>query len=689
MTAQTLVTNNFKTHNVNQFIESVDESANTIYYVTAGNHLPYANGDSIIPSQNNNVFNLSTTIYQNMIFGKKINSEDVVVMAKRVEWESGTVYDMYDDKDSTLSLKQYYVMVDEGAYIHVYKCLYNAAGGESTIQPNFGDVTQETSLYDVDDGFYQMSDGYQWKYMYSVSTAVFTKFSTLDYMPIVANASVVSSAINGSIDVVHVEDGGTRYDNYYSGIFNGEDIQINSNASLDSSLNYAIGSNAQSANGFYNGCIIHVVEGSGKGQYRLITNYVNDGAKKIVVVNNAFTNVSSTSEYAISPMVTITGDCTSPAAARAVINATGNTVQSIEILSRGEGYHFASANVLYSNVVPVVTTTSVRPIISPYGGHGFNAQEELNGVNLGISISFANSESNTISTDNDFRTISIIKDPLFANVVMTHVKVSDGTSGADGTFLAGERIDQIRTVKIAGSISVNTTSSVITGTGTDFDESFNPNDMVLIESGNSHLVTSIASITNSSSLSIAANGTFTNSDAIIYTTKSIASGYAIGAVPGSVILTSVSGFFIPSRKIVGFSSGAVANVVDISINNINRNAGYQTINQMNRLVGDVTSGEFDEDEVVYQGSINIANATFHSIESDGNGHYNMFFTNQMGTFDPSLPIVGNSTGSVFTPTSYHLGDLIAGSGDVIYAQNDNVVARSNNQTEVIKIIIGF
>ena len=34
-------------------------------------------------------------------------------------------------------------------------------------------------------------------------------------------------------------------------------------------------------------------------------------------------------------------------------------------------------------------------------------------------MSFANTESSTISVDNDFRKISILKDPLFANVEIT------------------------------------------------------------------------------------------------------------------------------------------------------------------------------------------------------------------------------------------------------------------------------
>jgi hypothetical protein len=40
------ITDYFKLHNVKQFRESINETANSVYYIFAGRHLPYANGDS-------------------------------------------------------------------------------------------------------------------------------------------------------------------------------------------------------------------------------------------------------------------------------------------------------------------------------------------------------------------------------------------------------------------------------------------------------------------------------------------------------------------------------------------------------------------------------------------------------------------------------------------------------------------
>jgi hypothetical protein len=43
----------------------------------------------------------------------------------------------------------------------------------------------------------------------------------------------------------------------------------------------------------------------------------------------------------------------------------------------------------------------------------------LGGKYLGISVTFANTESGTIPVSNDYRTIGLLKDPLFANVTLT------------------------------------------------------------------------------------------------------------------------------------------------------------------------------------------------------------------------------------------------------------------------------
>ena len=88
--AETRVTNELKTHVIRQMIESVSEPANTIYYGFVGKHTEYASGDSVIPTISTSLKDTIIDPYRNMIFGKKINEDDMSLMVKRNNWTSGT-----------------------------------------------------------------------------------------------------------------------------------------------------------------------------------------------------------------------------------------------------------------------------------------------------------------------------------------------------------------------------------------------------------------------------------------------------------------------------------------------------------------------------------------------------------------------------------------------------------------------
>ena len=49
-----LVTSNFSTHNAKQFVESISETANSIYYMTVGKHTAFSNDLSPPTSNNSN-----------------------------------------------------------------------------------------------------------------------------------------------------------------------------------------------------------------------------------------------------------------------------------------------------------------------------------------------------------------------------------------------------------------------------------------------------------------------------------------------------------------------------------------------------------------------------------------------------------------------------------------------------------
>jgi hypothetical protein len=105
--------------------------------------------------------------------------------------------------------------------------------------------------------------------------------------------------------------------------------------------------------------------------------------------------------YATAPAVTITGDG-SGATANATIVA--NVVTAITVTNAGTGY--TRATVAFASGAATATA-----IISPKGGHGADAVEELGGKYVIINTRLEGSESNTISTANEFRQVGLVRDP--------------------------------------------------------------------------------------------------------------------------------------------------------------------------------------------------------------------------------------------------------------------------------------
>jgi len=138
--------------------------------------------------------------HRNMMFVKRVQASDAVMMIRRIDWVAGTIYDHYDDVDD-LSTEDFYVLTDD---MRVYKCLNNNGGTPSFNKPNSTDVTNAFIL----------PDGYVWKYMFRVEASDQLKFLTPDFIPVrkMAGVGVPLYDINGEIDDITVTSGGTGYD---------------------------------------------------------------------------------------------------------------------------------------------------------------------------------------------------------------------------------------------------------------------------------------------------------------------------------------------------------------------------------------------------------------------------------------------------------------------------------------------
>jgi hypothetical protein len=674
-----LVTTNYKLHVASQLVESVSEVANTAYYLYVGNHVPYSN--ATIPVANNNEKSVLIDPYRNMIMGKRVGVNDISLMIRNVPYVSNTVYEMYDDITDNLSEKDFFVIVNEGSYFHVYKCLDNNNRSRSTVEPEYSHISgSNTSLY-------QTSDGYRWKYMYSVSSSVNQKFATTDYFPVVANTAVEEQAVTGAVDIIKVEDGGRGYDNYTSGIFSESELKYLGVPNLYEISN----TTASSINGFYEGCIIYITNGPGSGSYRRIGSYSIQSGKKIIALTQEFdanNAPASGSEYQIYPEVKIYGDGlqTVNAVARALINATAsNSVYRVEMLERGENYQYISANVAANSVVFIDRPAVIRPIYSPYGGHGSNPAKELYASEVCVSVKFSNNESNTILSTNQFQQIGILKDPLFANVKIEYDTLV-------GNYITGEKVFKITPYELASNASTTTVSDLIQCTGTNFSNQVSVGDYIYIKTSDDsdHQISVVKEVVNSTHIKISSNAYFSCTQVIVHNANVSSFAFVSNVEASSVSITDLSGVLSTNDVLVGVSSGAWMNVNSISRNN--KLKGFNTFIQLHKYDVTVNALNFTENELIFKGNdfaTHTANAYLHSVINTGGPTEEIYVSNQVGEFTLGDVMRGYTSNAVAVINNMYSPEIVFGSGEILYLENVNAVERNENESENFKVIFEF
>lgn len=219
------VANKFRIHNAQQFKEAFDEASNTTMYFYIGGPSPFPN-DLVPPTPILTTANIEYTPWDDMIAMKRVQASEVSHVVPRHNWTANTVYVAFDDKTTTLTTDQFYVLNDE---YDVYKCLDNNGGVQSTVKPTGSSTSSFTT-----------ADGYIWKFMYHVTTGDALKFLTTNYMPVKKLDSddssvqwdVQQAAIDGAIHRIKVTSGGTGYVSAPTVVISGDGTGANATAVL-------------------------------------------------------------------------------------------------------------------------------------------------------------------------------------------------------------------------------------------------------------------------------------------------------------------------------------------------------------------------------------------------------------------------------------------------------------------------
>ena len=101
-----IITNKFRIHNQEQFVESFTESSPNVYYMGIGRPQGFTTstrGDSRTQFEGSDSSPLTPVdsisqefhVFDDLLAAKKVTSTDVSVAIPRRNWTSGTVYDMY------------------------------------------------------------------------------------------------------------------------------------------------------------------------------------------------------------------------------------------------------------------------------------------------------------------------------------------------------------------------------------------------------------------------------------------------------------------------------------------------------------------------------------------------------------------------------------------------------------------
>ena len=344
-----------------------------------------------------------------ILFVKRVQSADTAMLARRIDWTTGTVYDRYDDAYSStntansgatsLQTANYYVLTDD---FNVYKCIDNNDNGQSTTKPN----STGTEIFTT-------ADGYKWKFLFQIGASDRTKFLSTGYMPVrkVSGAGQPSFDVNGEIDSITVSAGGSGYTSPPTVTINGDGVGATAAATISGGAVTAI--TVTTAGTGYTFADIVLTGGAGANAKAdavlgstdtpsLQTNVEGTAVKgtidKIVVSNQG-------SDYTAGDVsLKIVGDGVGATAA-AVVNTNGN-VTGVTITNPGSGY--TNATVVVTQASGGGTNASFRVIISPLDGHGAHPQKELFCKRVAITVSFDN-DSRDLITGNDYRQVGLMK----------------------------------------------------------------------------------------------------------------------------------------------------------------------------------------------------------------------------------------------------------------------------------------
>jgi len=398
-----IITEKFRQHNADQFVESFTETSNSTYYLFVGKATAYTSAttggsDSTPPAPADAPGDTEFYAWDSMLAAKNVTSSDVSYAVPRRNWANGDTYDMYDDDISSSSTttsgasnlydSTFYFMTSD---YRVYKVLDNNAGAAySGAEP----TSTSTSPFEL--------GGYVLKYMYAITTSEAAKYLTSDFIPVSNDSTITAAATDGGIESLKIT-AGSGYTNgtYYAAI-------------------YGDGTSA----GTSSGGIVRITVSGG------------------TIQSFGLTAGSDTTIHA------------------------GGAAYTFGTVNLASGFTFSDTALSSASAIGG-SGGEIEIVISPKNGHGYSAIKELGGHYVMTATTLTQAENDDITTSNDFRQVGLVVDPTtFGTSTVASSSTARQTyvikaSSVSGTFEVDEKITQATSGAVGKVVEYDSTLSLL------------------------------------------------------------------------------------------------------------------------------------------------------------------------------------------------------------------------------------
>ena len=399
-----IITSNFRTVNASHFKEQIEGSS---VYVAIGKSDVWSLTTSdttdttpFVPSDNLDQLGEARA---NLVAMKKIVPADIAHVVPRHTWTSGNSYYAWDSDDASIFDKAFYVVTSE---FKVYKCIV-AGGGASSIQPT-QTLTSPTAE----------SDGYTWKYMYTISVADAEKFLTNSYMPVKTvslSATAIIAVASTTTTIILTETvPGIGVGMTVSGTNVGSSKTV---AAINGSVLTLSGAPSGSVSGILtfayaaDSAAEAVLSEADYAQYlnqKASRDSSTAGGIERIEVTAGGTGYTNNTNVAVA----ITGDGTgATVTTTAGITVAGGAVTGVTIANKGTNYRVADLVISGG----AGSDATARAVISPKAGHGVDPVSELGGFFVALNTKLDGNDGGDITVGNDFRQITLFNEPRAYN----------------------------------------------------------------------------------------------------------------------------------------------------------------------------------------------------------------------------------------------------------------------------------